>query len=84
MLLKWLALVTDASAKESVVRALSVPWARPIAAAPLIAEFQQIADPTSGLKWTIGNALAVTADDSVLDAIAHSFGILRMEKPVRC
>jgi HEAT repeats len=69
VLLKWLPVVTDVHAKESIVRTLSVPWAKPVAAAPLIAEFQRIADSTSGLKWVIGNALAVTADESVLDAI---------------
>ena len=54
--------------KDSLVRALSVPWAKPQAIEPLIAEFRQVAhsvDPTGmGLRWTVGNALNVLFDDS--------------------
>jgi hypothetical protein len=40
ILLKWLPKLTRPDTKESVVRALSVPWAKPIAAIPLINEFR--------------------------------------------
>ena len=70
VLLKWLPAVENHDVKESIVRALSVPWARPVAAAPLIAEFRKAPGPESGLKWAIGNALSVVADDSVFDDLA--------------
>ena len=67
VLLKWLPLVVESGAKESVVRALSVPWAKQIAAIPLVAEFEKQPKGMSLLKWAIGNALSVVADDSVAD-----------------
>lgn len=57
--------------REGLIRALSVPAARPIAARILIGEFRRTPDTAgSGLGWVIGNALSVTADDSVFDEIA--------------
>lgn len=68
VLLRWLPLVADKSLKSEIVRALSVPWARPAATGPLIDEFRRVdpeVDPTGlGLRWTIGNALEVVGDDS--------------------
>ncbi len=53
---------------EEIVRALSVPWARPAATGPLIARFRQVEDESGlGLRWTIGNALEVLWDDSFFD-----------------
>jgi hypothetical protein len=69
VLLRWLPLIQEADVKESIVRALSVPWAKPAAARPLIAEYQRVPGGT-GLKWAIGNALEAVADDSVFDDIA--------------
>jgi hypothetical protein len=69
--------------REGLVRALTVPAARPAAAPLLIDEFRRADDPTgTGLGWTIGNALSVVADDSVFDDIAslvsdRSFGKAR-------
>ncbi len=58
--------------REGIVRALSVPDARPAAAPELIAQFRAVADPTGfGVRWAIGNALAVVADDSVFDELAE-------------
>ncbi len=74
VLLSWLPKVSDLVVKEEIVRALSLPWAKPVAAQPMIAEFRKLseaADPTgTGLKWAIGNALAVVADDSAFDELA--------------
>ena len=47
------------------MRALSVPWARPAAAIPLIEEFLKLSPDFSSLKWAIGNALSVVGDESV-------------------
>lgn len=86
VLLRWLPTVSDRQAKEDLVRALSVPWARPVAARPLIDEFERVderVDPTgTGLRWAIGNALSIVADDSVFDDLVRlvedqSFGKAR-------
>ena len=56
---------------EGIVRALTVPAARPSAALPLIERFRrETGSPEFGLRWVIGNALSITADDSVFDDIA--------------
>ncbi|HLX47908.1 MAG TPA: HEAT repeat domain-containing protein [Streptosporangiaceae bacterium] len=57
---------------EGLVRALTVPAARPAAAPALIRAFRTADDPSGlGLRWAIGNALSVVADDSVFDQIAE-------------
>jgi HEAT repeat protein len=75
VLLRWLPLVSDRNLKEDLVRALSVPWARPVAARPLLDEFDRVEmsdDPTgTGLRWAIGNALSIVADDSVFDELVR-------------
>jgi hypothetical protein len=61
----------QARIREGLVRALSVPAARPGAAPVLIEEFRQAPDHSeTGLGWVLGNALSVVADDSVFDEIA--------------
>jgi hypothetical protein len=71
ILAKWLPLVPDLGLKQSIVRALSVPWAGR-AAIPLITEFKNTnAFATDSLKWAIGNALAVVAGDNVFDEISE-------------
>ena len=71
VLLKWLPLISDPEVKESIVRTLSVPWAKPTAALPLIAEFLTACQKDSGLKWAIGNALAVVADQSLFEQLCE-------------
>ena len=57
--------------REGLVRALTVPAARPSAAPVLIEQFRRVADPSGlGPRWVIGNALEVVADDSVFDEVA--------------
>jgi hypothetical protein len=88
VLIDWLrkadARVPDADrpkVREGLVRALSVPTARPATAPVLIvSEFRKAHGPDGrGLGWVVGNALSVVADDSVFDEIAalvgdHSYG----------
>ena len=50
---------------------MSVPWAKPRAALPLIAEFLTASQKDSGLKWAIGNALAVVADQSLFEQLCE-------------
>jgi hypothetical protein len=65
LLLEWLPQVQDPYIKETIVRALSVPSARPFAAPALIEEFRRTEPSQTFLKLAIGNALSVVADDSV-------------------
>lgn len=75
VLLRWLARVTDPKVKEEVVRALSVPWAKPVATRPMIEQFRLVdvaVDPTGmGLRWAIGNALDVLFDDASFSELAE-------------
>jgi HEAT repeat protein len=74
LLVQWLPRVENPAVKESIVRALSVPWAkRTIAPKLLVDEFsKQVSNP--GLQWAIGNALSIVADDDVLNNIV---GLIR-------
>ena len=70
VLLHWLPRLQ--SAKESVVRALSVPWAKPAAGPILIREFKrnpagESSDQVHSLRWAIGNALEVLVDKTLTD-----------------
>lgn len=61
VLLDWLTRLRDLNAKEEVVRALTVPWARRAALDPMISEFT--ATPPYGnpqqelYRWAVGNAI---------------------------
>lgn len=83
VLLSGLQRSDDRKIKGEIVRALSVPWAKPVATGPLIEEFKQAEDETGmGLRWTIGNALEVLWDDSRFDELValardQSFGKAR-------
>ncbi|MDY7080495.1 MAG: HEAT repeat domain-containing protein [Chloroflexota bacterium] len=70
-LTKWLPLVDNRAVKIALVRALSIKWARPAAARPLIEEFRKAPDEDVDLKWTIANALSEVADASVFDDIVE-------------
>lgn len=65
VLVRWLSRIDNRDVKEDIVRTLSVPWARE-AAMPLVTAFRQILDPAeTDLRWTIGNALEVLANDEI-------------------
>lgn len=61
----------DVNKKEWLVRALSVPWAKPAAIDPLLREFRAIPlDSERGgelTRWAVGNALWVLWDDAHFD-----------------
>jgi len=72
ILVRWLPLVRELEAKESIVRALSVPWGGQRTAEALVTEF--LAAPTEGphaasLKWAIGNGLEITAEMSMVQSL---------------
>jgi HEAT repeat protein len=70
VLVRWLPVIDNPAVKESVVRALTVRWAKPSAGPALVAEFVLTPDIYDrGLRWAIGSALAEVADDSVFDDI---------------
>jgi len=69
LLIDWLDRTENIDVKDTLVRALTVKWARPIAAKPLIEEFKKAPKEAMSYKWAIGNALSVVADDSVFDDI---------------
>jgi len=73
VLLKWLPLAASLAEKEEIVRALSVPWARTAALAPLIEEFRALpapAEPREELfRWAVGNGIEVLWDDGRFDEL---------------
>ncbi len=69
VLIRWLPRVHDPAVKEDIVRTLSVPWAKD-AAPLLLSEFERTEDSTgTGLRWAIGNALEVLANDMIADGM---------------
>jgi len=72
ILIKWLPRVDNTAVKTALVRALSIKWARPAAARPLIEEFRKAPESEElGLKWTIGSALSEVADADVFDDLVE-------------
>ncbi len=70
ILLRWLPRIEDRFVKDDIIRALTVKWAKPVAASTLIDLFRQEDDPSgTGSKWVIANALSVVSDETVLDTI---------------
>ena len=71
VLLKFLPVVKHENVKMAITRSLTVREARGIAAVPLVQAFLKVPEAESAVKWTIGNALAVVADDSVYSEISE-------------
>jgi hypothetical protein len=69
ILISWLPKPDAFDVKESIVRTLSVPWARGIATKPLLEEFYKAPVEASSLRWAIGNAMEAIADPSAADEI---------------
>lgn len=69
VLLNHLDRTYPAKVREGIVRALSVPAARGVASPALISAFEQEQD--AQLKWVIGNALSVVADEPSVAEIAR-------------
>ncbi len=69
ILVRWLSRVDAPSAKESIVRALSVPWSRGIATRALLDEFYKAPQEWVDFRWAIGNAMEVIADETVAPEI---------------
>lgn len=87
VLLRWLPLVDDIAVKTAIVRALSIKWAKPVAAWPLIEEFRKAPYEEIDLKWAIANALSEVADASVFEEIVElvrdkRHGVARVMLPI--
>jgi HEAT repeat protein len=87
LLIRWLPLMDNLDVKCDVMRALSVEWARPAAARPLVDELRQ-ALGKSDVEWErvrydAANALSVVGDDSVLDDLVELLRDERLETEVR-
>jgi hypothetical protein len=68
VLLELLPILQGPRVKEAVVRSLSTGYAKGVAAASLVREFERTrADEQPGLKWALGNALETVAETSTLD-----------------
>jgi hypothetical protein len=74
ILLHWLPRVSSEDAKETIVRTLSVPWAKPQAGPALIRAFKDAPQNQELLRWAIGNAIEVVVDSSLLEDIAEIVG----------
>jgi len=72
ILTKWLPIVHDMRKKEAIVRALSVPWAKS-ATPTLLEEFTKLHSDdggmTSHLKWAIGSAIEMLADQRIIEQV---------------
>lgn len=72
ILLRWLPRIEHSSVKESVVRALTVKWARPEAAPVMLEELRRLRDSSDrSLRFAVANALSEVADDSVFDEVVE-------------
>jgi hypothetical protein len=73
VLVTWLPRVTSPSGKDAIIRALSVPWARPAALGPIVDEFRALpvpGDPQLELvRWAAGDAIEVLWDDDRFDEL---------------
>ena len=69
VLLKLLPKVKEQVIKEGVARALTVKEARGLASRPLLNEFLSADSSQLNLKWVIGNALSMVAEDDVFEEI---------------
>ena len=71
LLIRWLPRISNPDVKCSIIRTLTVPWARPVAARPLVDELRRTlavpAQPSSMVVFDVANALEVVADESVAD-----------------
>jgi HEAT repeat protein len=69
ILLEWLPKISNYRVKESIVRALTVSWAKPSATPVLIEEFRSADESADSYKWAIGNALETIGDPRVANEL---------------
>lgn len=74
VLLNWLPKVQGLDVKESIIRTLSVPWAKGTATRAVLDEFYKVPSEAMNFRWAVGNAMEVIADNSVADEILEIVG----------
>lgn len=77
ILLKYLPLMNLDKNKEGIVRALTVPEAKGMAANALINEYVKIPVSKENLRWIIGNAIKLTLTDCEIEKV---FSIVKDKK----
>jgi hypothetical protein len=87
LLIRWLPLIENPDVKGDLMRALSIEWARPAAARPLVDELRRavgMAGPEYELVCAdAANALSVVADDSIVDDVLELVQDERVEVEAR-
>lgn len=75
VLVEALSQTSDPRELDAIVRALSVPWAKKSALAPLLARFRSLpheGDPRmESVRWAIGNAIEVIWDDKLYEELVE-------------
>jgi hypothetical protein len=71
VLVSWLERVDYEPLLDDIVRALSVPWAGPVASSPLVRLFRT---GSESIRWTVGNALEAVADPTVAGQLIELVG----------
>ena len=71
VLIKWMNKAVTPDVKNTIIGALAVPWAKPLAAQPLLEALSKSGPGESfeGLRWQICYALEENADDSIADEL---------------
>jgi hypothetical protein len=65
ILLNWLPKISNLRVKQSIVRALTVPWSKSEIGPVLVSEFRNADETADSYKWVVGNALEATAHPTV-------------------
>lgn len=65
VLINWLPKVQGLDVKESIIRTLSVPWAKGVATRVVLDEFYKSPTEAMNFRWAVGNAMEVIADEAV-------------------
>jgi hypothetical protein len=69
VLINWLPKVQGLDVKESIIRTLSVPWAKGVATRAVLDEFYKAPAEAMNFRWAVGNAMEVIADEAVAGEI---------------
>lgn len=70
ILILWLPLVEQLQVKISLIRALTVTWAKPVAATTLLEEYRRAdGQRSAGVRWAAAKALILVADDRIFDPL---------------
>jgi HEAT repeat protein len=70
ILIRWLPQVENLQLKASLIRALTVTWAKPEAATALLEEYRRAdGQRSASVRWAAAKALTLVADDRIFDPL---------------